>query len=198
MDRGRGRLVNIILGIILVVSLGLLFLENAAAITGHASEGYTTSNVTISKYFSILMSDELSVGIQFGTVNTLNVQDVNATENYDANNQTLYYINVSTDSNTAVDFCISASGNMEDPIGGGNIGLDNETYHAINETSDINNPSPASQVALTTSYARAVNNTSPGNQNNWRFWLDIPAAQEAGTYNNTVSFRGIQTGQVSC
>ncbi|NCN51395.1 hypothetical protein GW931_00075 [archaeon] len=196
MDGGRGRLVNIILGIILVVSLGLLFLENATAITGHASEGYTTSNVTISKYLSIDFSTGLQEGIYFGVVDVLPSTDINATHNYDgASNETTYFINVSTDSNTAVDFCILANSGMTNGAAGV-IGLDNETYHASNETSNWTNPDVNSQVSITTSFVKAVNYTVPGQVSNWRFWLDIPVAQETGNYNNTISFRGVGTGLV--
>lgn len=185
------RAYNIILVIILIVSLSLLFIQNVKAITGHATEGSTYSNVTISKYLSIDFGENLSEGIYFGIVQTLPATDINATHNYDGtSNASTYFINVSLDSNTAVDFCIRANAGLNNGAGA-EIGLGNETYHGINETSTAANPDVASQIAMTTSYVKAVNQTSPGNLSFWRFWLDVPAAQETGDYNNTVSFRGV-------
>lgn len=195
--KGRGK-INTVLAIVLVASLALLFFENISAITGHATDAQTTSNVTIMKYLSIQMSPELQSGIKFEDIITLPTVDDNATENYaGAGNSSLYYIQVSNDSNTAVDFCLMANSGMINE-GGAVIGLDNETYSAINTTSDAINPDIALQTPMTTSYVRAVNDTSIGGEAYFRFWLDVPAGQETGQYNNSVSFRGINRGQVSC
>src|SRR3989338_3120584 len=48
-----------------------------------------------------------------------------------------------------------------------------------------------SQKEINTSYVKGESNIFPGNSNYYRFWLDIPAAQAAGTYNNTVTFKAV-------
>lgn len=183
---------NTILIIIVVLSLSMLFVENISAITGYASEGSTVSNVTINRYLSIDFSDAFYEGIQFGNVTTLPAVDLNATRNYDgASNETLYYINVSNDSNTAVDFCVRAS----DPLtndASATIPLENETYYVENYTDSIN-PDVLNQTSLNLTYAKPSTATAVqvGNSTFWRFWLDVPVAQETGTYNNTLMFKGV-------
>ena len=62
---------NIVLSVFLVLSLGMLVVENFTSITGHATDQATTSNVTISSYLAIQMSSNLSAGIYFGDVKVL-------------------------------------------------------------------------------------------------------------------------------
>ena len=100
-----------VLIVILVISLGMMFFENVGAMTGHATEGSTPSEVTITSYLSIDMSANLTnQGIIFESPASLPATDLNATLNYNgSSSSTLYYINVSTDSNSAVDFCLKAN-----------------------------------------------------------------------------------------
>lgn len=181
-----------ILAVVVVVSLFMLFLENSSAITGHASEGSTVSNVTITRFLSIDFSDGIQEGIQFGNVTELPATDINASHNYDgASSGSQYYINVSTDSNTAVDFCIRASSPLTNP-GTATIPLENETYYVVNYT-NATDPNVLSQVPLTLSYYKptTASGVDIGNSTYWRFWLDVPVAQETGTYNNTIMFKGV-------
>ncbi|NCN86778.1 hypothetical protein GW932_03005, partial [archaeon] len=127
MNVKRYRLINGILITLIIFSLSLYFLE-LYSITGHATEGTTYSNVTISKYFSISFSTELQAGIDFGTVATLPATNVNATQNYAGiGSETLYYVNISTDSNTPVDFCLRGISDMQS-IAADVLGLGNESY----------------------------------------------------------------------
>ncbi|MBU2612141.1 MAG: hypothetical protein KKB62_00280 [Nanoarchaeota archaeon] len=189
---------EMLLVFVFVLSL-FLFFFNTFSFTGYITEGNTTSNVTISKYLAITFGANLSEGIYFGDVVVLPATDVNATHNYDgALTGTTYTIDVSTDSNTAVDFCIKANQGLT-TAGADVIGLGNETYSAYNAT-NFSLPPLAAQTSMTTGYVKvqtAGNNIGPGNSSYWRFWLDIPAAQPSGDYNNTVSFGGVTTG-LSC
>ena len=187
-----------ILSVILVISLSMVFFENISSITGHATEGSTVSNVTITRYLSIDFSPSFYEGIQFGNVSELPAIDINATHNYDgASNETQYYINVSADSNTAVDFCVMAQTPLTN-TGAAEIPLENETYYVENYT-DANNPDISSQVSLTLAYVKPASATAvpEGNSSYWRFWLDVPVSQETGTYNNTLMFKGVAEA-VSC
>ncbi len=186
-----------IFGALLILSVGMIIIENSfPRITGFATSQSTISNVTISKYFSIDMSDNLSDGIQFGTVDTIPVIDHNSTWNNITSNATGMFLNVSTDSNTNVDFCVQANTDLTDPSNSATIGLGNESY-ANDTTTNYTLPALASQVSLTTSYVKSGYNITVGGINYYRFWLDIPAATTSGTYNNSVDFKGVQVN-TSC
>ncbi len=187
---------EIVLILIIVASLLFLFFQNFGNLTGQAIQGEVPSNVTVSKYLAIQFGTSLGEGIQFGNVAFLPVTNVNASHNYDNGvNGTTYTIDVSNDSNTAVDFCILANAGLTSPTFDV-IGLGNETYSAYNSTNSTY-PLITLETPMTLSYVKAVNNIHVGNSSYWRFWLDVPTAQPSGDYNNTVSFKGVQTGQ-SC
>lgn len=184
--------------ILIVASLILVVAENYKSFTGFATEGTTTSNVTISKALSIAFSANLSEGIYFGNVTTLPATDINATHNYDGNPGgvgTSYYIAVSNDSNTNVDFCVRANTGLTSATADV-IGLANETYSNSTSTT-VSIPTLASQVPMTTSYVKAGSNIVVGSNNYYRFFLDVPGAQPTGDYNNSVSFKGVVTA-LSC
>lgn len=202
----RGGWYTILLIIILIASLTMLVVQNLPSITGHAIEGSTYSNVSITTYLAIQMSNNLSAGIDFGSVSALPVTDQNATKNWCSPtngscnvsspnfNATLYYLNVSTDSNTAVDFCVGAPNPLT--AGTDTIALGNETYAYTNiSITNLTLPPQQDQIALSASYARSSVNISKGNSTYYRFYLDIPASQPAGSYSNLVYFRGVQTTQ---
>jgi len=188
---------------IVVAIFGLLFLfaiimifNQGIRTTGYATTATTSSNVTISTYFAIDMSINLSDGIQFGSISTLPATDQNATHNHDGENTTgdgtgtSMWMNVSSDSNSAVDFCIKAD--ALNTSTGDEIGLGNESYHNSTGTYTAD-PSVIQEVSLTTDYVSSGANIPVGSNNYYRFWLDVPAATATGTYNNTVSFKGVQT-----
>jgi hypothetical protein len=194
-------LIVTIFGTLLLFSLIMIFTKGGMT-TGYITQASTTSNVTISTYFAIAMCTNLSDGIRFGNITALPATDINATHNYDGVNTTLsspinfassMCMNVSTDSNSNVDFCVSASDDLKTMGGGDVINVANETYY--NDTiTNISNPQLASQVALTTTATRAGSNIDQGNYNYYKFWLDIPASQASGTYNNTITFKGVTVG----
>ena len=183
---------------IIVICFLFLVVNSLFSFTGSATSGSTPSNVSVSKYLAISLGANLSEGIQFGTVAFLPVTDLNASHNNDSNDYTggtTYTIDVSTDSNTEVDFCILANAGLTSSDTDV-IGLANETYSAYNLT-NVTHPDLSLETSLTQSYVKAVSEIAAGNSSYWRFWLDIPAAQPSGDYNNTVSFEGVTTG-LSC
>lgn len=184
----------IIFSAIFVVSLVLTL---TGGMTGRATEQFTKSNVTIEKYLSITLSTNLQEGIDFGTVVSLPMNDVNASHNWDGDlSRTTMWVNSSLDGNTAIDFCIKASGNLETE-GMDIIGLGNETY-SYSTTNNATLPAgPDGSTSLTQSYVKTDTNVAKGVAENFRFWLDLIAALPAGTYNNTVYFKGVPTGN-SC
>jgi len=183
--------------LVVIVALSFfLFLFQNVTLTGFATETSTSSTVSIEKYLAINFGTNLSGGIEFGNVATLPATNVNASHNYDGTaNATTYSLDVSTDSNNNVDFCTKANTGLTDPALDV-IGLGNETYAAANST-NISIPALSNETSFTTGYVKAQNVTTPGNSSYWRFWLDIPAAQPSGNYNNTVYFKGVVSG-LSC
>jgi hypothetical protein len=195
MDKG---IYNGILIGILVISLALLFFSNVNAITGRAVTQTTSSKVTIIYYYAIDPSIYLEEGIVFEPVSELPFSNDNATHNYDGiNNATQYYINVSDDSNTNVSFCILANSNLTDSSSGEEIPLVGETY-STNVTSSNSTVPALIETSMTTSYFEAASNVGVGEVSYWRFWLDIPAGQAAGNYNNTVQFAAIDAANENC
>ena len=182
--------------LVILICLIYLFLQNQSVISGKITSVFATSNVSVSKYLSISFSSNLSDGISFGNVAVLPASNVNASHNYDGtSSETTLYIAVSEDGNTAVDFCTKADKgltNLDLDV----IGLANETY-ANFSTTNATAPFVADEVSLTTDYIKSGNSINMGSNNYYRFWLDVPAAQPSGDYNNTVSFKGVQTA-VAC
>lgn len=169
--------------------LSVLLLIFDSSFTGHVTSDSTTSEVTISQYFSISLSGNLSNGIDFGTQNSTVATDVNATQNFNASLNTSYFIAVSSDSNTDVNFSISGDGPLN-TTGGDEIGLGNETYAFSTGANNVTNPSISGETSLTTSPVAAGGDIAPGFNVYYRFWLDIPSGTPVGTYNNTINFNG--------
>ncbi|MCA9487824.1 MAG: hypothetical protein KC516_02575 [Nanoarchaeota archaeon] len=189
------RNLNLILFFIILICLFLLTFQNFVH-SGFVVEDFVDSNVSITKYLAIEFSNNLSSGIYFGNVSVLPAINLNSTgNNIGIGNSTEFYINVSSDSNTNVDFCIKANSGLTS-VALDEIVLGNETYANSTSTND-SIPSLTNDVALTTNYVSSGENILPGGINYYRFWLDIPASQPSGDYNNTLSFKGIQNG-LSC
>ncbi|MBM3234642.1 hypothetical protein FJZ19_06135 [Candidatus Pacearchaeota archaeon] len=186
-----------VFSLIFIFSIIMIF-DQQSGITGYATTGTTVSNVTISSYLAIAMSTNLQAGILFGTVDALPATDLNASHNYDgASSASTMFINVSTDSNAAVDFCIQANAALTDSVGGNIIGIGNETYLNSTITNSTLPGLSTSSALLTTSYAKAGINIGQGNVSYYRFWLDVPVATSPATYNNSIMFKGVTTGS-SC
>ena len=192
----KSKLYNFFLIGIIFICLALVVVQNFNFITGFTVEYSATSDVSVLKSLSISFSDNLSEGILFGDIAILPVEDVNASHNYDGvDNSTSLYINISQDGNTPVDLCVKASGNLVS-LAADEIGLGNETY-SNSTSSNSTDPLLSQDFSLTTSYIKSGGEIPTGGINYYRFWLDIQASQPSGEYNNTISFKAIQTGS-SC
>jgi hypothetical protein len=198
MMRGKGELYGIVIALVLLQASFVLW-SSLESITGGqvSSTEEIYSEAQVMKYISISMSGNLSAGIEFGTITVIPVTSVNATKNYNStvnenwHNETLYWINVSSDSSVNADLCVKA-----DPLttsGLDEIGLGNYTW-ADNVTNNETWPSIGDAEGMTTSYVMGSANITPGNNNYYRFWLSVPGGQPAGTYNNTVYFKAVEEG----
>lgn len=176
---------------VLFVSLGLIVFQEGT-INGRATQISFSSNVTISQSLAIAFSSDLNGGIIFDDVHILPATNVNAGHNYDGvNNGTKYYVLVSPDGNTDVDLCIKADGDLLSEASDV-LGLGNETYSSALST-NLTSPS-LTETPLTLNYVKVGSTIPIGNSSYIRFWLDVPAGQAAGTYNNSVYFKGNSVG----
>jgi hypothetical protein len=178
--------------IVFLVSIGLI-LFGGATITGHASSGTAFSNVTVSKAFDITLSANLSAGIEFGSVST--GDNHNATDNYDPiiNNDTYYIINISTNATVDVDICLKGDGDLTDDASLDFIGISNESF-SNDTTTNLTLPEPTKEVAFNLSGQKAGENVVAGTGRFYRFFLDITDDISSGTYNNTITFTGVENG----
>lgn len=159
--------------------------------TGRVVES-TVSRVSVMKFLALAKSTDLAGGIDFGTIPALPTAKAEASSNYDdINDQTGYYISVHSDSNTNVDFCVTATPLRTQQLD--EIPLDN--YYWSNSTSnDLTYPEQFGRPMLD-SYFQSILSVVPGDDVYYRFWLDIGASQASGSYENTVSFQGVPAGE---
>lgn len=161
------------------------------------TESSTVSNATVAVTIGFTFSGNLSNGILFGEVNT-NTNDNNATGNYlaDAGNSS-YFILMDTANNADADTCLND--NVALTSGANTIPNTGYTIDANSTIDGGNMNNPASSVAITTSYASfGTEALSADDSQYFQFYLDVPAGQAAGVYNNTVNFKIIQNGVGSC
>jgi hypothetical protein len=184
---------NIFLISLIFICLILIIFQNSFLYTGNVTQDSAVANVSINKYLSISFSSNLSEGIYFGTIYSLPSIDTNASRNYvEPTNITHYYINVSNDSNTLVDFCIKASGDMLNSASDA-IGLANETYsNSISTNSSV--PLQSSKVSLSTNYVLIASDLGDQSTVYLKFYLDAPASQPAGIYTNNLEFKAVTHG----
>lgn len=192
----KTKLYELFLLLVIFLCLLLIVLSNPL-IQGKVTEGNIPSNVSIMKSLAISFSQNLSNGIYFGEVNFLPANNVNALENYNGtNNSTNYYVLVSPDGNVPVDLCLRANSGLVSS-NGDVLGIGNETYSVNVGSSNLTTPSVNNETSFTLNYVKAGNTIPIGNYSFIRFWLDIPAAQAAVQYNNSIFFKGTESG-ISC
>jgi hypothetical protein len=165
-----------------------------ANLTSNLSINNQTSNwnVTIvNQSFSVAidLSSKLASQINW-TLSTIPAYNQSA----EGNNGTLvteYWVNISASAGTA-DLYLKASGNLT-TSGGSILGLGNETYSYNSSNSSV--PSDA-KYQLTTNFAdNKIADAVTSGLVYLKFFLTVPSGQPAGTYNNTVDFKAVQTGQ---
>ncbi len=198
MMRGKRELYGIVITLVLLQASFVLW-SSLDSITGGqvSSTESIYSEAQIMKYISISTSGNLSAGIEFGTITILPATNANATKNYNGtlneswNNETLYWINVSSDSSVNADLCVKADNLTTSGLD--EIGLGNYTW-ADNLTNNESWPSISTANQMTDVYVLGTENITPGDLNYYRFWLSVPGGQPAGTYNNTVYFKAVEEG----
>jgi hypothetical protein len=145
--------------------------------TYRANDGSLNSNVAnvtinLAKTISIALSNSLSTALTFSA------SQANAQFSGSGNDD--YHVNL-TANGTAANLSIKASGPLSD--GGSNsIALSNFKYNYTGSSTPV--ALSTSETNTTKSFAGVLKQTF------FEFFIDVPASQSAGTYTNTITFRG--------
>jgi len=146
--------------------------------------------VNIVSGIAIDLSSKLASQINW-TITTSDIFNQSA-EGNNGNDTTDYFVNISVESGTA-DIYIRANSDLitsDLDI----LGLGNETLSYNTTNSSV----PSQQkFALTTNFAdnKIGNSLGDGSTVYLKFFIDIPIAQPAGTYNNSLEIKAVPVGQ---
>jgi hypothetical protein len=153
------------------------------SITGYAITDAQVGNLSVGvqTYVACVWSDD-TLSVSFGSELDPGQSDINATENYALGGDgTAYNVSSSLLSNVNVDIKIKGA----DLVSGANrIGVGNVTWASASEANGAGLV-PASSFALLTDYDevnKLATNLVAGDASYFRFWIDIPSGQVAGTY----------------
>lgn len=159
-----------------------------------ASTKNVTANVTFNPQIAIAASADLAAGINVQNL-TPGSSANNGSKNYNpADNNTTYYISADAANSLNLDLCVNASGNLS-TAGGDTIPLaGNYSFNDSALNTSLFSTYPGRD--FNTSPGKKANTTSiaPGGRAYFRFFLNVPDNQPAGTYTNTISFRARVAG----
>jgi len=181
----------VFLGTILVVFFGVSY----NALSAEYQTGTTTMDVTVRGYVSISVSTNITSGITFST------QDPGTTDNNASNNNfwnpgTGYNLTVDASSTVNINFT-HASNRTNLTTGTYYLGIGNVTYNS-NSTArgGINLADASGSEALSTSWDDLETCDNLADDGNcWlAYFLDVPAAQEPGSYEAGYCWCGRQQG----
>jgi len=182
---------EVVLAVILVFLIGVLVMN--VTYGGTSEEETTDSNVTVNVFVEISLSTNLSTGILFGSLDP-NTNNNNATGNYNATDfNTQYEVVAGSANSVSIDLCIKAN----DTLSTGSEDIPNTGYTwNFSEWNNMTNPDEETSIAITTDYQTTSHTEIAASGKSYaRFFLDIPAAQAAGVYRNTITIKGVQTGE---
>jgi hypothetical protein len=154
-------------------------------------EETTSSLATVTKQVAISKSSNLTTGVLFGNVDP-NSNNNNATGNFNVTDeQTQFWLTIDSTTNTPIDICtkdddeLSTAGDSEIP----NTGY---TWNSSASNTPTDPSISTSMYAITTSYdiTNKIADSQTSGVYYLRFTLDIPVGQAAGSYSNTVYFKG--------
>jgi hypothetical protein len=182
---------------LLFASVGLLaiLLMQHTAQAASSDEQTTSSNVTVNVYVSLSLTTAFSEGVEFGSLDP-GVDDQASTTcaGHGCN------VSVSGDTNVNVDILMKASDDLTRFGGAQTIPSVNYTWNSTDGTAAWTQPG---WELNTTSYDNITahkvgDSVSAGGVRSWQAWLDIPSAQTAGLYNNTLYFCAHQEDSTDC
>jgi len=164
----------------------------------YANDSYGNNNFSEYANFSLDTSGAISISLSNAlasqinwTVAGSNVKNQSAEGNND-NETTDYFVNISVEGGGTADLFIRANSDLYTPDGD-LIGLGNET---LSYNSSNNSVPSTFGYSLTTNYNDTkIGNALPtGSVVYLKFFLSVPLAQPAGSYNNTLEFKAVPTG----
>jgi hypothetical protein len=190
MGRRSKILYLLVTSVLIAVWLGLgkVYAQSEADIRN------VTSTITVSPIAAIGLSSNLSDGINFGILDP-DTENNNATDNYnDPGGNTSMWVYADPNNSMDIDICIMANASLTS--GGGDV-IENYNNYTWSD-SEYNNVTlpPTYGWNITTYYNKTTyRQIGPGERDYFRFWLDVPEAQPAGTYTNMVSFKAVPSGE---
>lgn len=183
--------------VLLLASAGLaaLVLLQGVAQAADTDEKSTTSNVTVNVYVSISLTTDFNNGVTFGSLDP-GTTDNNAT----TCNGLGCNISVSGDSNVNVDIVMKANDPLTRDGGPETIPASGYTWNTTDGTAlqvMPGNELNATEYDYRNAY-KVGDSVSSSEVRSWQAWLDIPSAQTAGTYNNTLYFCANEEDTTAC
>jgi hypothetical protein len=177
--------------ILTVVLSAILFVNSTEAATWDQQN--TTSNVTVNVYVSISLTTDLSSGVTFGSLEPATNDNPSTTCSNGACNVT-----VSADTNVNVDIVLRANATLTDTTGSYTIPIAGYTWNSTDGTENPGTPGFALDDTQYDYTNKVGDSVGASGVRNWQAWLDIPSAQTAGVYFNTLSFCGCEEDQNTC
>ncbi len=154
-------------------------------------DGTTLSNSTNITSAAIAMSLSSKLAQQINWTLTVLPTVNQSAEGNNGTDITEYYINVTATGGTA-DVYIRANDNLK-TSGGDILGLGNETFNYNLTNSTVPGES---RIQLTTNFSdNKIGSNIESGIIYLKFYLNAPAAQPAGIYNNTLEFKGVASGE---
>ena len=163
--------------LVLVVPL-LIF--TTADLTGFTTST-TTASAVVAEWFAVSLGTNT---ITFGNLDPGD-NDENAALNNLGSSAPGYNLTLSSDSNTAVQTCLSGTGDFSGS--GETMDLGN-LYWDGNQTGSSTYPILSAAQAMTTSKVRSSTSLAAGNTEYYRFWMDVPGDTAAVSYSTTITF----------
>lgn len=152
------------------------------SITGMAASQIGNLSASVSTFISCTWSNQ-ALQISFGNSLTPGINDINATQNYGGvGNGTLYNVTVDTLSNVNANITIKGT---DLTFGINIIGVSNVSWISNTTMSNASNMIASNSIELTSSFntVNQIASNEPIGSTVWyRFWLDVPTGQIAGTY----------------
>ena len=175
--------------------------EQSIGPTGFATSASQVGNLSVGIATSVACTwSNVALNIAFGTSLDPGTNNYNATGNYNissgnsnpssGNNLTMYNVTVSTLTNVNVDIVMSGHDLVDSS--GNRIGMTNITWNSNTTLANASNFHSETSFPMNESLDGNHNVTSDeaaGSTVWFRFWLDTPSAQVAGTYTGNYTQR---------
>ena len=174
----------IALAVLLLMAIAL-YSPGRLPVTGFATSQVGNLTVGVTTYVSCIWSND-ALNVSFGSSLNPGSADNNATKNYAYNqpntNGTNYNVSVDTITNVNVNVTVKGA----DLVAGANVlGVTNVSWWSNQTSSNSTYIIASNAIPVTTAYNLTypvASALAPGSTAWFRFWLDVPNGQVAGSY----------------